>query len=48
MSCLRVRVCLGVYGVQPMVGGDDLDSRIRNGRRIADHDIFCVTDYETL
>lgn len=48
MACLRVGVCLGVHGVEPMVGGDNLDIRVRHGCRPADRDVFLVADYKTL
>ena len=48
MACLRVRVCLGVHGVEQMVGGDDFESRVRHGCRPADHDVFHVANYKTL
>jgi hypothetical protein len=48
MACPRMRVCLGVHCMEPMVGGDDFDSRVRHGCRLADHDVFLVADYKAL
>jgi hypothetical protein len=48
MTCPRTGVCASVHGVEPVVGGNNFHSRISNGRRLTDHDIFFVADYKTL
>jgi hypothetical protein len=48
MTCLWMRVCSGVHGVEPMVSERNCNSRILHGCRLADHDVCFVTDYKAL
>lgn len=46
--CLRVGVCISIHGVEPLVGGNDLNGRVHYGCRRADLDVVHVPGHETL
>lgn len=48
LAGLGIGVCAGIHGVEPVVSGDDADSRVRQCLHLAEHDIFLVAGYQAL